>query len=152
MIPAYVSKLNQVDELLVRVAKFGEDQFIISSVCNHVCVLLSGTLELALKETLSKFAKSKSHIEVANLAIAYLNGIQNPKPDRIEEIFLLLDKDRNKKLTEFWDSEIKDAIGSIVGNRHLIAHGRDTNISFVRINQWNRCCRKFCNYLQKEFE
>jgi hypothetical protein len=31
------------------------------------------------------------------------------------------------------EGELKDAVDSVVANRHLIAHGRDVGISYVRM-------------------
>lgn len=151
MIPAYRRKCMQVDDLLKKAECLTDDQFLVANICGYACVLLSGVLELVLKETIGTFAKRKAHEEVSAIAIAYLEQIQNPKPEKIQELFGLFRPLRDERLNSFWDDEVKDAIGSIVGNRHLIAHGRDTNISLVRIKAWNNCCQKFCEFMATEF-
>jgi len=50
-----------------------------------------------------------------------------------------------------WADEIKDAIGSIVGNRHLIAHGRDTSLTLSRVSDWFQAVREFIIFLELEF-
>jgi len=58
---------------------------------------------------------------------------------------------RNTLEGRLWFCEIKDAIGSIVGNRHLIAHGRDTTLTISRVSEWLKRVRDFIAFLESKF-
>lgn len=80
-----------------------------------------------------------------------LEKFQSPGPDNITQLLNAFDPNVGDRLEILWAGEIKDAIGSIVGNRHLIAHGRDTTLTLNRVSEWFKSARKFITFLEREF-
>jgi hypothetical protein len=108
-------------------------------------------LETAIKERLSLYAECKASPVIANYVKNQLEGFQNPNPEKIWQLVKSFDAVMSDRLETFWSDEIKDAIGSIVRNRHLIAHGRDTTLTLNRILEWLLRVREFIKFLEREF-
>jgi hypothetical protein len=53
-------------------------------------------------------------------------------------------------LQQYTDGEIKDAVDSIVANRHLIAHGESCNISFERLKKYYGSAVKAIELLESQ--
>lgn len=124
--------------LINQANKFDADQLEIQAHwARYICVLSSGFLENALKEVYASYARSTSNPGVANYVEGALNKIQNPKAGRFLEIARTFNKDWEESLKLFLESEGKsDAIDSIIANRHLIAHGKDSGITLVRLKEY----------------
>jgi hypothetical protein len=115
----------------------GGDIEVQSHWAKYLCVLVAGFLENALAEVYSDYCRSAANSSVANFATAALGRIQNPKV----EMFLRVTKAFNKSWSENIESFLeidgrKDAINSIMANRHRIAHGKDSNITVARVNEY----------------
>jgi len=100
----------------------------------YICVLASGFIENSLKEVYSEFVKNASSKPVSDFSCSVLSKIQNPKTNKFIEIA--------RKFKVIWADQLeeyvandgrKEAIDSIMSNRHLIAHGKNTSITIVRI-------------------
>jgi hypothetical protein len=44
----------------------------------------------------------------------------------------------------------KDAIDSIMNNRHLIAHGKDSGITVARVNDYLRKCIEVIEFIEAQ--
>lgn len=103
----------------------------------YLCVLSAGFLENALTEVYTEYAKSCAHINVANFVSARLARVQNPKSGRFLETARGFDKSWEQGLDEFLSfGGRREAIDAIMSNRHLIAHGKDSGISLVRVKDY----------------
>jgi RiboL-PSP-HEPN len=142
MIPQYQRTLARCDELMKRAANPDLEGLVISATCQHICVLMAGALETAIKELLAGYCVAKSTPRVAAYSTKRISTFQNADPAKICEVIRQFDPKWSDDIEVFWDEEIKDHIGSIVGNRHLIAHGRPTEVSLARIREWRRSLQK----------
>jgi RiboL-PSP-HEPN len=112
---------------------------------------LCGLLETAIKERLSLHSERKASPIIANYVKNQLDLFQNPNPEKIGQLVRSFDATVADRLETFWAGEIKDAIGSIVGNRNLIAHGRDTSLTLSRVSEWLHRVRKLITFFENEF-
>lgn len=103
----------------------------------YLCVLAAGYLENSITEIYSEYVTSRSSQEVANYANNRLAQIRNPKTGKFIETA--------NAFNNTWGVEIenyaaqngrKDAIDSIMNNRHLIVHGRNSGITIARLREW----------------
>lgn len=109
----------------------------------YLCVLSAGLLENALVELYSDFCLRTSPAPVASYATYSLGSIQNPKTVRFIEVAERFRVAWGENLTAYVsDNGRRDAIDSIMANRHLIVHGKDSGITLVRVK----------SYLQKALE
>jgi hypothetical protein len=151
MTPTYFSANRKIEYLLKRFREPAFDDYIRSQMANYVCVLLSGLIEASIREILSIHCEAKATPTIANFVKGRLERFQNPDPESIARLLGRFDQSVFQKLEPFWSGEIRDAIGSIVGNRHLIAHGRDTSLTLNRVSEWFLSAQKFIAFLEREF-
>ena len=103
----------------------------------YLCVLSSGLLENALVETYSSYVTSKAIPQIAGFASAALSIIQNPKTQKFLEVAGRFDANWRDELELFVAADgRKEAIDSIIANRHLIAHGVDSGITLARLKEY----------------
>lgn len=118
--------------------KFGADQIELQAHwARYLCVLSSGFLENALKDIYACYARACSSPTVANYVESTLRKIQNPKANKFLETAKSFNREWEQDLTEFLESDgNKEAIDAIMSNRHLIAHGKNSNITLVRLKDY----------------
>jgi len=138
MIPQYKRTLDRCDDLIARAPTIATDDLLVSAICQHICVLMAGALETAVKEILTDKCRKKSAPQIAAYASGRIASFQNADPKKIHSLMAQFDSKWAEQIESFWSDEIKDHIGSIVGNRHNIAHGRPTEVSIARIREWRK--------------
>jgi hypothetical protein len=103
----------------------------------YLCILVAGFLENALKEIYSEYIKSKASKPIADYAVSNLMSLQNPKANKFLELAGAFQREWRDSLELFiQENGRKDAIDSIMKNRHEIAHGKDTGITIARIDTY----------------
>lgn len=108
----------------------------------YLCVLVSGFVEVSIRILLVEYATSQSSPEVAHFVGQRLRMFQNAKMGKILELVGAFDVVKQLELADYVEGELKDAINSIVSNRHLIAHGQSVNISLANCkNYFDRAVR-----------
>lgn len=124
--------------LIAEVDKFDLEQFELRAHwARYLCVLSSGFLENALKDIYSHYARSCSNSSVGNYVESTLGRVQNPKASRFLETARSFNREWGQDLAKFLDSDgNREAIDAIMSNRHLIAHGKDSNITLARLKEY----------------
>ena len=150
MIPNYQLNLDRTSVLLAQLRGDSIDAYYAAYMAQLLCIQLSGILEAAIRESLATYATQRSAPEVARYAQNQIESFQNPNPEKILKLLRSFDAEWAASLETYWEGEIKDSIGSIVGQRHLIAHGRATNVSLSRISDWKKSVVKFINFLRQD--
>lgn len=135
---ALVSQKQRLDWLIKEAEKFQGDQLELQAHwARYLCVLAAGFLENALSEVYSNYAKSAANAQVSNYVEAALRQIKNPKAGRFINTARAFDRSWEESLVTFIETDgRKDAIDAIMANRHLIAHGKDSGISLVRVKSY----------------
>lgn len=96
---------------------------------------MSGYLETSICELLKEFAASQSSARIARYIAADLERFQNARKGKIVDLFGKFDQDWRIALEAYLVDEKSDAIGTIVCNRHKIAHGADSDLTYVRVRE-----------------
>jgi RiboL-PSP-HEPN len=133
-----LSQHQRIVGLIESTARLPADQIELQAHwARYLCVLAAGFIETALVDVYSAYTKSHSHPTVTDFVESALSRIQNPKASRFLEIAGTFDREWTDGLTDFLNqSGRKDAIDGIMSNRHLIAHGKDSGISLVRVKDY----------------
>ncbi len=122
----------RLDATFVRIASVdGEDLEARADFTKYLCVRVSGYLESSIAELLRVYAVEHGSPEVSNFVAADLRRFQNAKRGKILELFGKFDKHWEENLKIYLVDEKADALGTIVSNRHKIAHGDDSTLSFT---------------------
>ncbi len=104
----------------------------------YLCVLSAGFLENALHEVYARYCAECSNQNVARFTGKMLGRVKNPKTQKFLEVARSFRAQWQAELEAFVEvAGRKDAIDSIMSNRHQIAHGKDTcSISLVRVREY----------------
>lgn len=131
-------QLQSIESLFKRVnSACGDDIEMMSHWARYLCVLCAGFLENALAIVYSDFCKQAASEYVAAFAIHGLGQISNPKTSRFLEVAGRFRANWKEELEQFVNQDgRKEAIDSIMTNRHLIAHGQRSDITLARVTDY----------------
>jgi hypothetical protein len=148
---------RQVDALRALIAKTrmasGDDLEVQSHWARYLCVLVAGFLENSLAEVYVAFCEKQASVAVARYARASLRRIQNPKAQLFLDVARSFSDEWAGLLGAFLDDDgRKEAINSIMANRHLIAHGKSSGITVARVNEYFRKGIDVVEFLEDQCE
>ena len=113
------------------------DPEILAHWAKYLCILHSGLLETAIQQLFSDFTKRAASTPVVNHVQLTLSSIQNPKAAKFIEVARSFKKSWGDRLEDFMGQDgRKDAIDSIMHNRHQIAHGRYSGLSMAQLKEY----------------
>ncbi|MBI5604278.1 MAG: hypothetical protein HY879_13095 [Deltaproteobacteria bacterium] len=118
------------------------DEEILAHWAKYVCVLTSGFVENSMRMILQDYVKRHANSPVVNFVDKRIEGLTNLNDDKIAQLLGSFNPNWREKYLQTRTSEQKDAIDSVVANRHLIAHGRSVGITLSRMkNFYNEIVR-----------
>jgi hypothetical protein len=97
---------------------------------------MSGYIEDCVKELLSGYTNERSPTTVFNYVSAQLKYFRTADTENIGDLVSKFDKAWLISFTAFLTAERRDAVNSVVGNRHRIAHGLDVGVTMSQLSQW----------------
>lgn len=125
---------QRLDDTFFRIASIDEnDAEARADFAKYLCVRVSGYLETAVSRLLMAYAATQASPTVARYVSADLVRFQNARKYRLIELFGRFSESWRAELEAYLVDERADAIGTIVANRHKIAHGEDSNLTYVRV-------------------
>jgi hypothetical protein len=114
----------------------------------YLCVLVSGWLEVSVKEIYRQYIMKRASAELQRYALrklkmrsAYMKNIVSLTSEFSVELSELIQSET--------DGAIEAAVNTIVDNRHKIAHGGTCDISFVRLKAYYLEAIKAVEILEK---
>jgi hypothetical protein len=139
----------RIENLLDRSAEAGVDDELRSSLARYACVLTSGYLEESVRTVLGRWCAGKSHAHISSYVMRQLEWFTNPKLGKIVDLLGHFSLTWREAFEADLDNEEKDAIDSVVNNRHQIAHGRNVGISPIVMRRYFRCCQSAMHKLDQ---
>jgi RiboL-PSP-HEPN len=118
----------------------------------YLCILSAGLLENAIKEIYMDYARNQTSRPIASFISSILSPIRNPKSQKFLEIAMSFNPLWKDELEKYLSDEGRgDAIDTIIGNRHLIAHGKghNSNISLVQIKEYVAKAEEVLEYIEE---
>jgi hypothetical protein len=141
---------NRLDQLFKRVGELKGDIELQSHFARYLCVLVSGFIEVATKSILAEYARGKGSPELVNFIENHLDDFQNAKMEKILSLTKLFNPSWESTLRTATEGELKDAVDSIVANRHKIAHGESVGITYARVSQYYEKVEKVVDLLAQQ--
>ena len=145
-----VSYKQRLDNLFAQIKAFAGDPELQSHWAMYLCVLTSGFLETSVREIYGLYSSEMAAPNVANFVKNKLEDFQNPKMEKILELTRSFNQAWEIHLRAATEGEIKDAVDSVVANRHLIAHGRSVGITYVMIKNYYNNAIKLIDLIDKQ--
>jgi RiboL-PSP-HEPN len=146
------SQFQKLRDLFAKAdAACGADFEMRSHWAKYLCVLSAGFLENAISEVYGDFVRGAASQPVADYAMSTLSRIQNPKTSRFLEIARQFKTSWADALENFADSSgRREAINSIMANRHEIAHGKHPGITLVQIKYYLDRAVEVVEFIEKQ--
>jgi len=118
----------------------------------YLCILAAGFLENAMREVYIDFVSKRSNLEISNFIHHVLNKISNPKSEKFKQTAGAFKQEWAQELEEFFkeNSEVRDAIDSIMNNRNQIAHGKNQSISVVQVRDYLNRSVKAIEFIENQ--
>ncbi len=133
---ALFSQHQRLESLFDKAEHFSNEQMELRSHwARYLCVLSAGFIENALVDVYSTYARSCASRSIGNYVENSLRKVHSPKSSRFLQTARAFNSDWEASLKEFLDTDgRREAIDGIMSNRHLIAHGRETDITLGRVS------------------
>ena len=126
---------SRIDAVFARAAAITDLQTQ-ADLARYLCVLVSGFAEQATRHIYAEYARSRSAPSIARYVERQLEGWTNANATKLYTVTSAFDPQWARELEDYLAGRRKDALDSVVANRHLIAHGRDVGLTYVRIRDY----------------
>ncbi len=141
-------RLSKLEHLLKSLMSTDMDEAILAMLFEHLCIRISGNIEVGVREILRTYTQTRANPEVLRYVEKRLASFQNPKTQRIIDLLSDYNAAWGKDFDDFAKTDdLKDKLDSIAANRNLIAHGKSTGISASRIAAFNDVHRKILTFI-----
>ncbi|RRJ91569.1 hypothetical protein EG240_06070 [Paenimyroides tangerinum] len=146
---------TKIQNLILKAKTFEPDDELRSHLAKYLCVLSSGFIENAIYHTFSDIAHRNC---IPSIVLTYTKGqlykLQNTNTEKIKEV--------TKSFNPiWWENGLRDflqqdnrstAINYIFKDRHNIAHGRDSEITIDKLEEYLAKTVEVIKYLEDELE
>lgn len=104
----------------------------------YLCVLTSGYVESVVRDLYGQYVRKNSYsAPVIRYTTKQLEGVQNPRSEKLIQIAAAFDSSWARDLEAYLTQDYRsDAVNSIMSQRHLIAHGRSSNITVGQVSRY----------------
>ena len=147
-----VSHRQKLDAVFAKASALNSDPELLAHWSRYLCVLVSGFVEASIRTLIVEYANSRSSPEIAHFVGKKLKRFTNAKTGKILDLFEEFSMEKRDGFANAIDDEVKDAVNSVVSNRHLIAHGQDVGISFVTIKNYYAAVVMAIEEVEKQFD
>lgn len=133
------TQFKRIEGLIKKAKSFEPDDELRSHIAKYLCVLCSGFIENSIYHTFSDIAQKSCPPSVV---LTYTKGqlfkVQNTNTEKIKEITRSFNPDWwENGLREYMQAESRgSAINYILKDRHNIAHGRDSEITIEKLEEY----------------
>jgi len=147
-------QLQRLRDLLKRTQEAcGNNIEMQSHWAKYLCVLTAGFLENALKGIYTDHAHRVVSMPIANFVSSNLSQIRNPKIQKFFDIAGAFKETWKIELENFADlNGRREAIDSIMNQRHLIAHGQshNSNITISQVKDYLDKSVEIIEFIEKQ--
>jgi HEPN superfamily RiboL-PSP-like protein len=140
---------SRVDAVFARAAAVTDLQTQ-ADMSRYLCVLVSGFMEQATRHIYGEYARTRSSPQVTRYVERQLEGFMNANTAKLCQITGAFDGKWRQDLEDYLAGQRKDALDSIIANRHQIAHGRDVSLTYVRMKDYYDAVKDVIAYLEAQ--
>ena len=143
---------RRIEALIIMTKEFEPDDVLRSHMTKYICVLCSGFIENSIYHTFSDIAdRSCSPSVVLTYTKSQLYKIQNANTEKIKELTKSFNPDWHDSLRDYLQEENRGAaINYILKDRHNIAHGRDSEITIAKLEEYLNKTVQVIKYIEDE--
>ena len=129
---------NRINQLIIKAKELEPDDELKSHLTKYICVLCSGFIENSVFHAFSDIAESSCAPSVVlTYTKSQLFKIQNANSEKIRALAKSFNPDWHDPLRDYLQEENRgSAINYILKDRHNIAHGRDSDITIIKLESY----------------
>lgn len=140
--------------ILISEKSFEEDDEMKSHLAKYICILCSGFIENAIHniyiDYVQKEIKNDNIISYFNKSI---NRINTPLSDKLKEIAKSFNIDWEIEMKAFLHAEERStSLNYIIRERNNIAHGKDSDITLIRIREYHIKTLEIIGFIERQCE
>lgn len=120
-----------------------------AALASHICVLLSGLIEISVQTMCREHCSNKSEKRIADYVSSHLGQFRNPSFERILQLLERFDPAWKEAIKIRCSSEVKTTIDSVVNNRNQISHGEQVGITLASIDAYTNSVLQFVDLLKE---
>lgn len=139
---------KQLDELFRLGAKLAGDPELQAHWTMYLCIRVSGFMENAVRVIFSEYAKTGAHQNIANFVESNLRKFPNPSTDAIYSLAEKFSPAWKTELKQKTSGRLKDSVDSIVSQRHQIAHGGSSTLTYRMLSAYYQDAIKVVEILE----
>jgi len=136
MIHDVLREKQRLDSLFSMVAQMQADHEVLAHWARYLCVLTSGFIENSLRLILRDYTTRHANEFVAKFVWARIKDLTNLNDEKIASTLAAFNPIWRETFCARRSQEQKDAIDSVLANRHQIAHGRSVGLTMARMRQY----------------
>lgn len=139
---------RRLDATFQRAASLGADPELLSDFARYLCLRVSGFLEQAAIEIALEHVRTHSSPSVLRHMERRLRNSTNMNTARIVQLFGSFNADWQRDLELMIVDERKAAVDSVVGLRHIVAHGGNAGITMARVREYYELVKDVIEYVE----
>jgi hypothetical protein len=140
---------SRIDGIFARAAGVN-DMELQADLASHLCVVVSGFVEQATRHIFGEYARTKANPHVARYVERQLDGFTNANAAKLCQLSGAFKAEWGTDLEAYLEGQRKDALDSVIANRHNIAHGRSVGLTYVRIKEYYEQAQDIVAYLEAQ--
>ncbi len=143
---------NRIAGLIAKAKEFEPDDVLRSHLAKYICVLCSGFIENSIYHTFSDIAENSCTPSVVlTYTKSQLYKIQNANAEKIRALAKSFHPDWDEKIKNYLQENNRGAaINYILKDRHNIAHGRDSDITIAKLEEYLNKTVEVIKYIEDE--
>lgn len=143
---------KRISVLIAKTEELDPDDELKSHLTKYICVLCSGFIENSIYHTFSDIAhKACQPSVVLTYAKGQLYKIQNANSEKIRSLAKSFNPEWHDKISDFMQDENRGAaINYILKDRHNIAHGRDSDITIGKLDDYFKKTVDVIKFIEQE--
>jgi hypothetical protein len=140
---------SRIDAVFARAAAV-TDNHTQADMARYLCVLVSGFMEQATRHIYGEYVRARSSPQVSRYVERQLEGFMNANASKLCQITGAFAGQWGKDLEGYLAGQRKDALDSIIANRHQIAHGRDVGLTYITMKDYYDEARDIVAYREAQ--
>ncbi|NJN28743.1 MAG: hypothetical protein HC819_23560 [Cyclobacteriaceae bacterium] len=145
---------NRISKLIEKTKQFEPDDELRSHLTKYICVLCSGFIENSVYHAFCDIAdRSCAPSVVLTYSKAQLYKIQNANAEKIRDLTKSFNPEWHDGIRNYLQTDNRgSAINYILKDRHNIAHGRDSEITIGKLEEYLKKTVEVIVYLETKMD
>lgn len=133
MIAPLHDEVQRINHVFALAGGLSPEEEILSHWARYLCVLTAGLIETGARLLCIEYVRLHASPDVEKFVSMRLRNLGNLNTERLQQLLGEFSDDWRQDFDREITDAQKEAINSVLANRHGIAHGRPVGISLVRV-------------------